>query len=366
MRLRNLPNWALSVATTLVFAALLVGVELVLRVADPDYFYRLHAEESSNVYSETYGWELRKGFRGIDFGTMASVNHQGYRGREHSRTRTPGRTRVVMVGDSIGYGAGVEDGETFSALLDSAERQLEVVNLSVGGYGTDQELIALEERGLSYAPEVVVLNFCLFSDFVDNSLPSALFDARQPKPYFTWDGRTLTRHDAHVQLGAPRKLAQWMADESHLFNRLVGALGLAKPPRQPGVWMDRKAAVMSNLPPAVELTFAMIRRLNEVSRAAGARFVVAIHPDELAYKHRSRALQKFCGARALDGIPILELGQRYRERGLAFDQIALDEPGHLTLLGHRVAAESLERALRGPLPAGWDYRDTCAVPETTR
>ena len=49
----------------------------------------------------------------------------------------------------------------------------EVVNLSVGGYGTDQELIALEERGLRYGPDVVVLNFCLFSDFIERA-----FEAR--------------------------------------------------------------------------------------------------------------------------------------------------------------------------------------------
>jgi hypothetical protein len=357
----KVPDWVLSVASVTLFVGVLVAAELALRALDPDYFYRLHAEESSNVYSERYGWELRKGFRGIDFGKMASVNRQGYRGREHDRARTPGRMRVVMVGDSIGYGAGVEDGETFSALLDSADRKLEVVNLSVGGYGTDQELLMLEDRGLRYAPEVVVLNFCVFSDFVDNSLPAALFDARQPKPYFTWDGRTLTEHDEHVRLSPPRKVAQWLADESHLFNRVVGAMGLAKPPRQPGVWMDRKAAVMSNLPPAVDLTFQLIRRMSEVAQAAGARFVVVIHPDELAYRHRPRTLQKFCGAAALQGIPIVELGARYRERGLAFEQIALDEPGHLTLLGHRLAAEALERVLREPLPAGWDFRDTCTV-----
>jgi hypothetical protein len=358
---RKPPNWLLSLLSTALCVGVVVVAELALRLADPNYFYRLHAEESSNVYSETYGWELRRGFRGIDFGRMASVNWKGYRGREHEYAKSPGRLRVVMVGDSIGYGAGVEDDETFSALLETRGVKPEVVNLSVGGYGTDQELIALEERGLRYQPDVVVLNFCLFSDFIDNALPSALFDARQPKPYFTWDGQKLVKHDAHVRLGAARKTAQWLADESHLFNRVVGALGLAKPPRQPGVWMDRRADVMANLPPAADLTFHLIRRMNDVAAAAGARFVVVIHPDQYAYTHeRSRLLQKFCGAPLLGGMSVVEMGERYRERGLRFEDWALDEPGHLTHLGHQIAAETMEALLSPSWPAEWDYLRTCA------
>ncbi len=355
-------DWMISVATVLVFMGGLLALEAASRRFDPDYFYRLYAEESSNVYSETLGWELRKGFRGIDFGRMANVNAAGYRGREHPLRKTSARTRVVLVGDSIGYGAGVEDAETFSALLESRGPRLEVVNLSVGGYGTDQELILLEERGLRYAPDIVVLNFCIFSDFTDNALPSALFDARQPKPHFSWDGRSLVKHDAHVRLSPPRKLSQWLLDQSHLYNRLVGLLGLRRPPREPGVWMDRRSAVMNNLPPAAALTFELIRRMNEVVRSAGARFLVVIHPDRQSYHHRTRLLGKFCSSTALEGIAVLEMGERYRERGLAFDQIALDEPGHLTALGHRVAAEVLEAALAQPLPAEWDYRRTCGAP----
>jgi hypothetical protein len=337
----------------------LAAAEYACRLLAPDYLYQLTAEESSNVYSETYGWDLRKGFRGLDFGRIATVNEDGYRGARHPFEKPPGRKRVVMVGDSIGYGAGVDDRETFGALLESQHPDLEVVNLSVGGYGTDQELIKLERQGLRYHPDVVVLHFCLFSDFTDNALPSALFDARQPKPFFTWDAGALVEHAGHLKLSPPRKLAQWLSDYSHLYNRLRVLLKGRRPPREPGVWADRKAAVEANLPPAAELTFELVRRMNARSREAGARFLVVIHPDEFAYKHRSRLLRKFCTTPALEGIPVIEMGARYRERGLRFGDFALDEPGHLTKRGHEIAAETLAALITGPPPPEWDYRQTC-------
>jgi hypothetical protein len=357
---RHVPELLVSAATVLLFAAALAAGEWAARRRDPDYLYRLHAEESSNVYSEVYGWELRRGFHGYDLGELATINAKGTRGAEHAYEKPPGRARVVMLGDSIGYGAGVKDDETFSALLESRSGRYDVVNLSVGGYGTDQELIQLEREGLRYHPDVVVLNFCLFSDFADNALPSALFDARQPKPYFTWDGQGLVLHDAHVRLGPLRRAAQWLSDQSHLFNRVRLLLGLRQRPRQPGVWADRMAAVMEDIPKAAELTFHLIARMGEDTRHAGARLLVLVHPDEHAYLHRSRLLHKFCGAPLLDGITVVDLGARYHERGLAFGDFALDEPGHLTRRGHEVVAETLETLLSGPVPPGWDYREACA------
>lgn len=352
-------NWLLSLATFALLALGVLAAEIVLRVANPDYLAELYAAESSNVYSETYGWRPRAGFKGTEDGQKLTINGRGYRGTEHPYEKTPGRTRVVIVGDSISFGESIADERTFAALLESRNPKYEVVNLSVGGYGTDQELIMLQREGLRYHPDVVILGFCLFSDFTDNTLPSALFDARQPKPYFTWDGQKLVERDEHLRLSPPREVAQWLFDRSFLYNRVRVMLGMKRPPRQPGVWADRIAAVMQNLPPAAELTFHIIRRMRDLSRDAGAKFLVLIHPDRFAFSHRSRLLRQFCFSPLLEGIPIIELGARYRAAGLAFDTFAGDEPGHLTERGHEVTAEVLATVLSGAAPADWDYRSTC-------
>jgi hypothetical protein len=337
----------------------LVATELGLRLLDPDYLWRLFGEEASTVYSETYGWDLRKGFGGTSFGTTQTVNRLGYRGSEHPLARVPGRKRVLMVGDSIAYGAGVRDNETFSALLERRDPDLEVVNISVGGYGTDQELLKLQHEGLRFRPDLVILHFCLFSDFYDNSQPFSLWDSRQPKPFFAWDGSHLVLYDAHVRLSPLRRCTQWLADNSHLYNRIRRLLNVPEPPRERGKARARSAEVRRHFNVAADLTFRLIRRMNELTQQSGARFLVVIHPDRDNYAHPTRFLRAFCGAPLLEGIPIVDLGDRYRAAGLSFDELALDEAGHLTPHGHQVAVEALETLISKPVPSDWDYLSTC-------
>ena len=86
-----------------------------------------------------------------------------------------------------GAGAGPRrflHGGVFGAFLDSlparlerltnrAERQVEVINLGVGGYGTLQEYLVFDAIGRAYRPDVVVLAMFLRNDLQDNSLTLA-------------------------------------------------------------------------------------------------------------------------------------------------------------------------------------------------
>jgi hypothetical protein len=45
------------------------------------------------------------------------------------------------------------------------------------------------------------------------------------------------------------------------------------------------------------------------------------------------------------GIPFVDLAEHCRSARLAFDAISLDQQGHLTRLGHRMAALEIEAAL---------------------
>ena len=81
----------------------LVGLELGLRRLDPRYLDR----HGPTVYSETYGWKPRPGFAWLLHGVPTTVNDRAYRGREHPLAKPPGRTRVVLLGDSITFGARV-------------------------------------------------------------------------------------------------------------------------------------------------------------------------------------------------------------------------------------------------------------------
>ena len=350
-------EWALAAASAL-FVLLLAGAaELALRAASPAFLAGSRARHP-HVYSETYGWALRPGARYTGRGgETITVNDRGYRGALHSGTPAPGVTRIVMLGDSVTFGSGVSDGETFSQILD-ARPGLEVVNLGVDGYGTDQALLRLEHEGLALHPDVVVLNFCVRNDYFDNALPVALYDGRSPKPYFTLAQGGVVLHDAHLALTHGQRAAVAVMENSHLVGALLHGFGRAPQSvgggRDEEDWGERRNTVLADFDRATELTRRLILRAARSSAAAGAAFVVLVHPDRRAWSGDAALVTPLTSG-GLGRTRLVLMQGEYTARGLAFDEIMLDRLGHLSPPGHAVAAQIIEAEVvslssgRGPL-----------------
>lgn len=105
-------------------------------------------------------WAPRPGWRGEFLGHSVTINRLGLRGPEPSAGR--GRTRrLVTFGDSITFGYGVGDADTYAhqagALL--APRGVEAVNAGVTGYTSHQVLGLL--RRVSPELGIDVATFCV-------------------------------------------------------------------------------------------------------------------------------------------------------------------------------------------------------------
>lgn len=89
-------------------------------------------------------------------------NSVGFRGEDHAIENLSGTTRIVVIGDSVTEGYGVEWSDVFaSSVQASLGSRYEVISLGMGGLNAPQEVHILEEVGLWYAPDYVVLNFVL-------------------------------------------------------------------------------------------------------------------------------------------------------------------------------------------------------------
>ena len=76
--------------------------------------------------------------------------------------------RIAVTGDSSIYGWGVEDTETYAVYLEKLLNQhfnfpIEVINLGVPGYSTEQTLKLLDKVGWDYQPDLLVVSN-IFSD----------------------------------------------------------------------------------------------------------------------------------------------------------------------------------------------------------
>ena len=301
-----------------------------------------------HTYSEVYGWELRPGIALAIPAGRITVDAQG---RRLGAPRTPAsRPRLVSLGDSVAFGLDVDDGATLAAQLQRLEPGLEVVDLSVPGYGTDQERIKLEREGLALGPRVVLLNFCLANDLADNALPVFLYDGVHPKPYFRLEGGALRLHAEHLRLAPAARTALWLSEHSVVFNLLSPGRAQRVLAAQAGGeesvhWQTRYNEVMAQPEPLVALAARLIESMADLARGAGARLIVVVHPTRRSFAEGSPLEADLRGRLAAKGVPSLDLATRYRARGLALSDLATDGLGHLNAKGHRAAAEVVRDAL---------------------
>jgi hypothetical protein len=132
-------------------------------------------------------------------------------------------------------------------------------------------------------------------------------------------------------------VAQWISDYSELYD-------LVRP-----LLPERKALAESHplsWKEGLRLTVALISRMQADTAAAGARFVVVLHPDQATFEQRSNVADSLTQRLESAGVTaITSLAGTYRGSGLPYDRIERDYAGHLTPVGHRMAAEEIERVL---------------------
>jgi len=89
-------------------------------------------------------------------------NSVGFRGEEHSIEKPAGITRVVVIGDSVTEGYGVDWSDAFASSVQAdLGSGYEIISLGMGGLNTPQEVHILEQIGLRYDPAYVVVNLVL-------------------------------------------------------------------------------------------------------------------------------------------------------------------------------------------------------------
>jgi hypothetical protein len=162
----------------------LLATELLLRIGSAWFFPPLYVLDAALGWRQAAELErtlLDEQGRAIHFATDA----RGLRATPFPDARTPGRPRVLVVGDSFVQASQVDAAESFVGRLGATLAPAEVWNVGVGGYSTVQELLALPVQLAAWAPDVV-LWVVYENDFVDNLMP--YFSGLGPRPHAVVDG----------------------------------------------------------------------------------------------------------------------------------------------------------------------------------
>jgi hypothetical protein len=212
------------------------------------------------------------------------INAQGFRDdNDYKYTKTPGTFRVLVLGDSHTAGFEVDQEATFPEVI---ERYLqirgvraEVLNTGISGFGTAEQLAFLENEGVRYRPDVIVLGF--FANDYEDSVRSGLFSVN--------DGRLEAQSKSYAPatsvLSILNEVAalRWLSENSHLYSVAMNT-----------AWMLAKEAAAAAAEKHLEIEHAvpsealtnykrdlvarLLDRMYAAARNAGARLIVVDIP----------------------------------------------------------------------------------------
>jgi lysophospholipase L1-like esterase len=382
----------LLAATTLV--VLFIAAEIVTR-----HFFPVENVGTVIRFDPELGWSLDPGSRvhvvdrgrGIDY--RVHVNSMGMREREVPEPQ-PDRPRILHIGDSVAFGAGVDAQWRCSDFMGRAlAGTAEVLNTAVPGFGTDQEYLLLQRMAPRLHPDIVVLDFFMVNDVINNGLDH-LFLGTAPKPRFAVEGDSLV-------LASPVRLPQTppvqrvthrlrnLLQESHFLvllvrslKRAVGAgaeapsrdafpLGFGPRAGSAAVthWSVFESPYDAGMENAWRTTEAILLHVQQYCDRTGADLIVFVFPlieadddwrewllkgagvdaDQLDFHAPFVRLQGFCGRHGIDCLyPRDEFREAARSR-----QLYLERDGHPNAYGHALAARVLLEHLRDRY--GLDY-----------
>jgi len=166
----NSNNVQISKKRRIIYSILLIVIVVLIMVTTGELLIRLFAPQEY-AYPR---WEYSVHYGSVLFGNCKmiharpgrwkfayTINDYQYRGKLIPVSNTYDKENIIILGDSLSFGTGVNDGDEYPALIaDKLNDDYNVINLSVGGWGLTQQIRRYYEFGQLYSPKIVLLQFC--------------------------------------------------------------------------------------------------------------------------------------------------------------------------------------------------------------
>jgi len=262
------------------------------------------------------------------------ISSYGIRDAEYPFDKDEGTFRVVVVGDSIAFGyctnnLSIKRRDTFAKVLErnlKAQPPLgytnaEVINVSVSGYDTIQEVEFFRTKGVAFDPDLVLVAYCLNDSVVDS-----------------WEMGVLVRTD------------EWSDFEEFTRRRLRGSFEWSHLARTLWYRWSLFSAEVPAVEDEIQRRIAGFEQLRELAEDNDFETLVTIFPDlieETPYPKldEHRAVAEDARSREFAVLDLLSIfqkasqGRLTRIRGRCWKM-------HPDETGHQIAARAMEQFIR--------------------
>jgi lysophospholipase L1-like esterase len=310
---------------------------MYLATSNPDLPYRLRPGTTARVGNIT-----------------VRINSLGLRGAEVAADPSPGRRRILVLGDSVAYGEGLDEGDTLAVRLEGelgmlGQGEAEVLNGAVSGYNTAAELAYLDAVGLALRPQEVILAVSL-NDFGPAPVVSA-------SGVLTNEPAQRTRLTALTNHSDFYLLLRWLVtylQGDHWYQRLART-SAESPATEEAAWaaLDRAVAKMHKefyanpTGPGWERTRQALWQLRDVATAHALTLTVVIFPEKDQVEEPQpnldpqRQWQALCEEYHLRCLDLWPTFMQVAGQGSLFRDVQ-----HPNAAGMRLAAREVARFLR--------------------
>ncbi len=288
-----------------------------------------------------------------DFRFTVESDEHGFR----NASPWPDRAEVVVVGDSMAYGWGVNERERWTTLLDDALPASRVITLGMPGTTPQQYSRYFEKFGVALRPRIVIFAIFPGNDIVDAETFDRWVAAGSPDNYDVWrffEGKVpvaaaslFDRSFLLLSLSSMRKSLMY-----GLSSKTVTFADGSEMQLAPNIYGK---ALKSNTPENAgfqSIVKATVDARNR-ARASGSEFVVLLFPVKesiylpsqgISFAGLVHPLQDVLQNQA--GMASIDLTGPFRESAAQGKQLYFQVDGHPNALGNRVVADTVAEYLR--------------------
>lgn len=318
-------------ANILIFLAIFILLEAAVRLFLPESYPLGNETRQYWRYDSLLGWAHQGGMNGIqrirDQEVRISINSHGLRDDEIGYARNF-KNRILLLGDSFGWGFGINREFRMSELIEGQIDSLEIINASVAGYSTDQQLLYYENEGYKYQADAVVVLFCE-NDFLGNTVPRIHW---YNKPFFTYEDDTLLLRNVPVpELTYYQRLRKFLSGKSHFLSFMLKRISFINASSYANEDMDITHTAV--------ITEKLLSCLQTSVKANNAELIlIAIPMSEVP-------LSILQGIAQRNQINFLDLSPFFIDQ----KDFIIPDDGHWNNRGNKIAADAIIQAINGGL-----------------
>ena len=252
-----------------------------------------------------------------------TTNNDGFRDKDYPDKKPGASTRIIGLGDSVMFGWGVEEEETFLTRLENnlnldTSSNYEVINTAVPGYNTAMEVEVLRHKFDLDQVDLVILNFVI-NDF-------HMADFMRERPNYFSLRKSLVVRTIMNEKGFRLKNSPWFGDEVRYASF---------PEETPEGYKDLVGE---------EACYGSLDSLKDLAVQHNFKVIVVSH---CPYFEPPESLKDLCEENGFEYVDVKPVWHEYQKSNTHAEWKLTKEDYHPSALAHEIIADVLTGVVKG-------------------